>query len=67
MRFRVIVERDPQTGDCSAVCPELPGCASAGEIPEEAEANIREAIKLYLEPGEIDLPHDAQILEVTVG
>ena len=67
MRFRVVLERDPETGDYSAVCPELPGCASAGETPEEAEANIREAIKLYLEPSDIDLPDNAQVLEVTVG
>jgi predicted RNase H-like HicB family nuclease len=48
MTFRVILERDPGTGDYSAVCPELPGCASAGETEMEASANIREAIELYL-------------------
>ena len=47
MQVRVILERDPQTGDYSAVCPELPGSASAGETEEEAAANIFEAIKLY--------------------
>jgi len=67
VRFRVVLERDPETGDYSAVCPELPGCASAGETPEEAEANMREAIKLYLEPSEIDLPDNARLVEVTVG
>jgi predicted RNase H-like HicB family nuclease len=60
--FRVVLERDPETGDYSAVCPELPGCASAGETEAEARANIREAIELYLTPGDIDLPED-----VTVG
>jgi predicted RNase H-like HicB family nuclease len=67
MTFRVVLERDPQTGDYSAVCPELPGCASAGENEEEARANIREAIELYLAPGEIDLPENAKLFEVTVG
>ena len=48
MTFRVVLERDPETGDYSAVCPELPGCASAGETEHEAQVNIREAIKLHL-------------------
>ena len=67
MTFRVVLERDPETGDYSAVCPELPGCASAGETEAEARANIREAIELYLMPGDIDLPEDAKLFEVTVG
>lgn len=67
MTFRVVLERDPETGDYSAVCPELPGCASAGESEAEARANIREAIELYLTPGDIDLPEDAKLFEVTVG
>ena len=67
MTFRVILERDPDTGDYSAACPELPGCASAGETEEEARANMGEAIELYLAPGEIDLPENAKLLEVTVG
>jgi predicted RNase H-like HicB family nuclease len=67
MTFRVVLERDPETGDYSAVCPELPGCASAGETEAEAKANIREAIELYLMPGEISLPEDAELFEVTVG
>jgi predicted RNase H-like HicB family nuclease len=67
MKFRVVLEHDPETGDYSAVCPELPGCASAGESEAEATANIREAIELYLTPGNIDLPEDAKLFEVTVG
>jgi len=49
------------------VCPELPGCASAGEKEAEARQNIEEAIRLYLAPSEIDLPQDAKLVEVTVG
>ena len=67
MTFRVVLEHDPETGDYSAVCPELPGCASAGETEAEARVNIREAIELYLMPGDIDLPEDAKLFEVTVG
>ncbi len=67
MIFRAILEHDLETGDYSAVCPELPGCASAGQTEAEARANIREAIELYLTPGSIDLPEDAKLFEVTVG
>jgi len=67
MTLRVVLEYDPETGDCSAVCPELPGCASAGESEAEATADIREAIELYLTPGDIDSPEDAKLFEVTVG
>ena len=66
MTFRVVLEYDPETGDYSAVCPELPGCASAGDNEEQARANIREAIELYLAPGDIKLPENAKLVEVTV-
>ena len=62
-----MLEPDPETGDFSAVCPELPGCASAGETEAEARANIQEAIQLYLSPGDIELPEHAKLVEVTVG
>ena len=67
MKFRIVLEFDAETGSFSAVCPELPGCASAGETEEEARHNIKEAIELYLEPSEIDLPCDAKLAEVTIG
>jgi len=67
MTFRIVLEQDPDTGDYSAACPELPGCTSAGETEEEARANIREAIELYLAPGDIELPENAKLVEVTVG
>jgi predicted RNase H-like HicB family nuclease len=62
-----VLEHDLETGDYSAVCPELPGCASAGETEEEARINIREAIELYLAPGDLELPENAKLVEVTVG
>jgi predicted RNase H-like HicB family nuclease len=46
MTFRI--EYDAAAKAFSAVCPELPGCASAGDTEEEARRNIREAIELYL-------------------
>ena len=50
MKWRVVLEKDPETDDWAAWCPELPGCASAGETEKEALANVREAIELCLEP-----------------
>jgi predicted RNase H-like HicB family nuclease len=67
MKFRVVLEFDPEAGSYSAVCPELPGCASAGDTEEEARQNIEDAIRLYLAPAQIDLPDSAKLLEVTIG
>lgn len=67
VKFRVILEHDPVTNSFSAVCPELPGCTSAGDTESEARRNIEEAIRLYLAPSEIDLPDTAKLVEVTVG
>jgi predicted RNase H-like HicB family nuclease len=43
----VVIEKD-QHG-FYAWCPELKGCQSQGDTLEQAIANIREAIELYLE------------------
>ncbi|MBN1593830.1 MAG: type II toxin-antitoxin system HicB family antitoxin [Candidatus Coatesbacteria bacterium] len=67
MKWRVILERDPETGDWAVWCPELPGCISAGESEEEALSNIREAIELYLEPCAMELPDGTLAREVVVG
>jgi len=48
MRFKVIIEPD---GDgFHAKVPVLPGYGTWGHTVEEALANIKEAIELYLEP-----------------
>ena len=67
MKFRIVLEFDPDTDSYSAVCPELPGCASAGVTEDDARANIEEAIRLYLTPVEIALPSTAKLSEVTIG
>lgn len=67
MKFRAILEYDPVTESWSAVCPELPGCTSAGLTEEEAREGIEEAIQLYLTPGDFELPPEAHLVEVTVG
>ncbi len=66
MKWRVILERDPETGDFAVWCPELPGCTSAGETEEEALANIREAIALYLQRDPLELSPGAIELEVAI-
>jgi predicted RNase H-like HicB family nuclease len=43
----VVIEKD-QHG-FYAWCPELKGCQSQGDTLEDAVANIKEAIELYLE------------------
>lgn len=62
-----MLEYDPVSRSYSAVCPELPGCASAGDTELEARQNIEEAIRLYLSPSDLDLPETAKLVEVTVG
>jgi predicted RNase H-like HicB family nuclease len=67
VKFRVVLEYDPEARGYSAVCPELPGCASAGDTEAEARRNIGEAIRLYLAPSQLDLPDSAKLVEVMVG
>ena len=43
----VVIEKDEH--GFYAWCPELRGCQSQGDTLEEAIANIKEAIELYLE------------------
>jgi predicted RNase H-like HicB family nuclease len=50
MKFRVVLEFDPVVNAYSAVCPELPGCATDGDTEEEAHRNFAEAVELFLEP-----------------
>lgn len=46
--FTVVLERDPD-GGFHAFCPALKGCHSEGDTVDEAVANVREAIEVYLE------------------
>lgn len=49
MVFKIVLEPSEE-GGYTATVPALPGCISEGDTVEEAMANIREAIELYLEP-----------------
>jgi len=48
MKYTVILERESDGGFVASV-PVLPGCISQGDTREEAMANIKEAINLYVE------------------
>ena len=65
MKVRVVLDYDPEAARDAAYCPELPGCASAGDTEDEALQNIREAIDLYLEPTS-DVGKGARVVELVV-
>jgi predicted RNase H-like HicB family nuclease len=66
MSWRIVLEQDVELGEWAVWCPELPGCASAGTTREEARANIKEAIELYLQQEPLNLPSDCTLEEVQV-
>jgi len=47
MRYTVVLEREPDGGFAASV-PALPGRVCQGDNRDEAFANIREAIELYV-------------------
>ena len=67
MHLKIILEPSEE-GGYNAIVPALPGCISEGDSRKEAIKNIREAIKLYLEPVEDDsifAPNSEQV-EITL-
>ena len=48
--YRVVLRNSEKA--CSVSCPSLPGCWSQGATEEEALANIRIAIREYVEAAE---------------
>jgi predicted RNase H-like HicB family nuclease len=67
MKVRVVLEPSEE-GGYTVYVPALPGCISEGDTRDEALANVREAIELYLEPVEDDaaLAPDAETFEIAV-
>jgi predicted RNase H-like HicB family nuclease len=64
--YTVILKEEPE-GGFSVWVPALPGCASQGETREEALANIREAMELYIDTLVQDglaLPPDVEVLRL---
>jgi len=66
MKLRLVVEQDEITGRWSAVFPELPGCASAGDNEQEAIANAKQALDLWFESSPITIPRKAHVFEVAL-
>ena len=48
MKYTVLIH-EAEEGGFWAEVPALPGCFSQGETPEEAIANVKEAIESHLE------------------
>lgn len=66
MKLAVILEPCDE-GGFHVWVPALPGCHSEGETQEEALENIQEAIALYLEANDKELPGPpARRIEVAV-
>ena len=66
MRYTVLMEPEEE-GGFHVWCPALKGCHSQGETREEALANIREAIAVYLESAQAEglaLPADVTVHHV---
>ncbi len=59
-----VVLRPGEDGWIVAECPILPVCVSQGRTRDEALTNIREAIELCLEAG--DVPR-GELVEITVA
>ncbi len=53
LNFNVLITQN-EDGIYVADCPAIPGCHSQGSTYEEAEKNIKEAIKLCLKVAEED-------------
>ena len=68
-KYTIVMEAG-EDGQIVVRCPTLPGCWSQGKTRDEALANIREAIELYLESlsanGEVIPEEDATTIEVAV-
>jgi len=67
MKLKVVLEPSDE-GGYTVFVPSLPGCISEGGSIDEALANIREAIELYLEPVEDDwiIEPDALVEELAL-
>ncbi len=67
LKLRLLMEHDKETGRWSAIFPELPGCATAGDMEAEATANAREALELWFAPSRIPKSSRAKCVELTVS
>ena len=59
MRLKVVLEPSDE-GGYTVFVPALRGCISEGDSREEALANIREAIELYLDRTDVEIAPSAE-------
>ncbi len=64
MKYKIVLQKSEE--GYSVRCMGLPGCWSQGGTEEEAIANIKDAIKEYLEVAE-ELLQEGEIREVEVA
>jgi len=64
MKYKIVLQKSEE--GYSVRCMGLPGCWSQGETEAEAIANIKDAIKEYLEVAE-ELLQEGEIREVEVA
>lgn len=64
IKYRVVIHETDEGFSVSV--PGLPGCWSEGDTEEEALANIRDAIREYLE-AVAEVYHDSDVREVEVA
>jgi predicted RNase H-like HicB family nuclease len=67
MKLKVVLAPSEE-GGYTVYVPALPGCIGEGNTREEALANIREAIELYLEPIEDDIAQEenAEVVDLAL-
>ena len=73
MIVKILLEKD-EDGWIVATVPSLPGVVSQGKTKEEAEQNVREAIKLHLEtileegiPLQTEKTKQVEFLDISIG
>ena len=64
MKFKIALYKSEE--GFAVNVPSLPGCWSQGETEAEALANIRDAIREYLE-AEIEPPDNAELREIELA
>lgn len=67
MNIKAIIHKAEEGGFWAEV-PALPGCVTQAETEEEIHSNLREAIELWLEAGEVETTQTQgdRILELAV-
>ena len=65
-KFQLLVELESQTKRWSALFPELPGCATAGDTEKDAIANAKEALALWFQPAPVKLSKKTRLIELAL-